>query len=612
MSQRHCGEKSEPCGAWTDHVSNAVGLACQVVPEIPSFAVDDGFAYLIPDGMPVVVGSKVRVRVSGRRLAGYVTATFPAPTDRNLLDVDSVTGTAPVFDKALLDVCRWTAVHYIAPLSAVLKRTSPPNAPPLLVSVGDSALDGYRAESQEPLANGVGAIPDIIYTVSAAPHHEAVQRALDRNGRDAARAIVVPSAAEALSLSEYLGLQYPGRVWTATSSMAAKDVTASWAAASQDPSTILVGTREIALWKLAGGGRWVIVEEGRRVMKSPSTPTLHVREIVAQRQRVEHASLAMIGPVPTLEAIAMGAHVDHPPGRSWPAVEVSDRSEDPPGPSLVTRRTQQALSIMVASRTPSFVLVNARGYAPAFLCTQCSGVRRCEVCENVASDDTTCRRCGAKLGPCPDCGQQRFAPIGAGIGRVVSEIASFAGDGVVGTASDDALITVGSERDLIDGGSVGLAVVVDADGMAGAPHYRANEDALRLLVRTAQKVRRGVGNRMIVQTGPNASRVVEALVAGRSDRFVTDEAAIRKSASFPPYGELIAVEVDQYDGADEVLRGALGDTATVLGPAQMKDRERWLIQGESLERARIVLRTAVGLLRARGAKVRVDADPIDL
>ncbi|MCZ7533206.1 MAG: hypothetical protein M5U23_07350 [Acidimicrobiia bacterium] len=588
-------------------MSNRIGLACQVVPEIPSFAVDDGFTYLIPEAMPVVVGSKVRVRVSGRRLPGYVTATFPTPTDRQLLTVDSVTGTAAVFDDTLLDVCRWAAIHYVAPLSTVLRRTSPPNAPRLLAPGVDVTTQGKQL-----VGNGTGTVSDITYTVSAAPHHEAIVDALTHAGEGMTRAVVVPSAVEVHALARYLERRYPHQVWTATSSMAAKDVTAAWTAASQDPSTILVGTREVALWRLAGGGSWVIVEEGRRVMKSPSTPTLHVREIAARRHRGGRGSLALVGPVPTLEAVAMGAQVNRPPGRSWPVVEVSDRSEDPPGPALVTRRTKQALSMMARSRTPSFVLVTARGYAPAFLCTSCSGVRRCEVCEAVATDATACRRCGATLGPCRNCGRQRFAPIGAGIGRVVSEIASFAGDGVVGSVKDDALITVGSERDLIDCGPVGLAVVIDADGMAGAPHYRAGEDALRLMARTAQKVSRGVGHRMMVQTGPNASRVVKALVAGRSDRFLAEEAATRKAAGFPPYGELIAVEVAQHEGADKVLRESLGDTATVLGPAPMQDRDRWLIQGEHLDTARIVLRTAVGLLRARGAKVRVDADPIDL
>ncbi|MDA2980026.1 MAG: hypothetical protein O3B42_09740, partial [Actinomycetota bacterium] len=91
-----------------------MGLACQVVPEIPSFAVDDGFTYLVPDGMAVSVGSIVRIKVSGRRLAGYVTAVFQAPEGRKLLPLLSVTGSAPVFDTELLEICRWAAAHYVA------------------------------------------------------------------------------------------------------------------------------------------------------------------------------------------------------------------------------------------------------------------------------------------------------------------------------------------------------------------------------------------------------------------------------------------------------------------------------------------------------------------
>jgi hypothetical protein len=60
-----------------------------------------------------------------------------------------------------------------------------------------------------------------------------------------------------------------------------------------------------------------------------------------------------------------------------------------------------------------------------------------------------------------------------------------------------------------------------------------------------------------------------------------------------------------------VLRAAVAD-ATVLGPAPGPIGERWLIQGADLHRTRILLRSAVQILRDGGARVRVDADPIDL
>jgi hypothetical protein len=60
-----------------------------------------------------------------------------------------------------------------------------------------------------------------------------------------------------------------------------------------------------------------------------------------------------------------------------------------------------------------------------------------------------------------------------------------------------------------------------------------------------------------------------------------------------------------------VLRAAAVD-ATVLGPAPGPVGERWLIQGTDLHRTRILLRSAVQTLRDAGARIRVDADPIDL
>ena len=585
-----------------------MGLACQVVPEIPSFAVDDGFTYLVPDGMAVSVGSIVRIKVSGRRLAGYVTAVFQAPEGRKLLPLLSVTGSAPVFDTELLEICRWAAAHYVAPLSTVLKHTAPPNAPGLNVSTVVPLLHDSRHTDRECT---------ITYAVSSSPHHGAIDTVMEAapsvTGKPvAATAFVVPSAAEAHGIAAHLRDRFGDRVVVATSSMAGKDVTHSWVAASQDPRTILVGTREIALWMLAGGGLWTIVEEGRRVMKSPATPTLHARDIVVRRSVATGAPLTMIGPVPTLEAVSSGARVVRPAGRSWPVVEIVDRTEEPPGPALVTDRARMAISKAVKDDVRVFVLVTARGYAPAFRCVSCSELRRCPVCETAASQESRCRRCGEPLGSCRVCGKNQFAPLGAGIGRVVDEIATFVGQGLVGAAGDGSGVTVGSERDLVGLGDIGLGVVLDVDGMAGAPHYRAREDALRLIVRLAHRVSRGAGHRVLVQTSATDQSVVEALVAGRSDSFIEEETAIRKAASFPPFGELVAIEVGAGPNADQMLRRAIGSLGTVRGPAAMADRERWLIHGDDLTPGKIALRSAVGLLRSQGARVRVDADPIDL
>ena len=113
----------------------------RVVPDVPSFAVDDGFVYAVPDGMSLSVGSMVRVPLGGRRVRGWVVA-LGEPDRPRLRAILSRSGDIPTFDARLLGVLRWAAIHYVAPLAAVLAKASPPNIP--RGSAGGAALPGVR------------------------------------------------------------------------------------------------------------------------------------------------------------------------------------------------------------------------------------------------------------------------------------------------------------------------------------------------------------------------------------------------------------------------------------------------------------------------------------
>jgi primosomal protein N' (replication factor Y) len=572
--------------------------ACQVVPDIPSFAVDDGFTYLIPEGMEVNVGARVRIRVSGRRMKGFVTATFPAPPDRKLLPLDGVTGTTVSFNEDSLPVLRWAATHYVSPMSTILKRTIPGNVPRLVHRDVDPRAAAGRtitviiSESRAYLAHLTALVTGPIE-------------------RQESAMVIVPSVAEAEALASGLRDVYGDAVALATSASENKDSTRSWGRAANRPPTILVGTRETMLWPVARLGTAIVVEDGRRVMKSPSTPTLGVREVLIARSLEERFELTFIGPVPTLETIALEPVIEAPIGRQWPLIEVVDRSHEPPSRTVILQRTSAAISAAVRRSEQVFVLVPSRGYAPAFRCIGCGELRRCSTCDTAASRRSECRRCGAELGACAHCGKARFEPLGAGIGSVRDAIARSVGTDV-GVAGEGKLVTVGSERDLIGHGEVALSVAVDIDGMTHAPTYRAAEDAFRLLVRVAQLVDRGKGHRMLIQTAVADQPVVAALRSGRSGPFLKELLTQRRVSRFPPYGELIALEVDRTVPVGDAITVAIGDTGRVLGPAPMRDRDRWLIQGPDLTQARVALRQVAGTLRDKGARVRIDVDPIDL
>jgi primosomal protein N' len=215
-----------------------------------------------------------------------------------------------------------------------------------------------------------------------------------------------------------------------------------------------------------------------------------------------------------------------------------------------------------------------------------------------------------ELGQCSECGTGRFQPLGAGVGRVIDDISGVIGGDMVGRSEDEKLVTVGTERDLIGVHDIGLAVAVDIDGLTMAPHYRASEDALRLLVRLAQTV--GKGGRSMVQTADPHQPVADTLLRGRSEEFLATELSLRTRFGFPPAGSLIAIETDGTLDAGRLLDDHVSPHATIMGPATVGTRTRWLIQGKDLNRARLALRPVLNTLRSKGAKVRIDVDPIDL
>ena len=220
-----------------------------------------------------------------------------------------------------------------------------------------------------------------------------------------------------------------------------------------------------------------------------------------------------------------------------------------------------------------------------------------------------CARCGSVEAACASCGGSRFEALGSGVPRTVDDLArSFPGQ--VGPAGSGRRITVGTERDLVGLEPVDLVVAIDPDLWVLAPNYRADEDALRLLVRGVLAAKPGRGRRAIVQTSLPAHPVFDALRSGDPIPFMGDVLRTREETGFPPVGELIALETDAKDAAVP-LREAAGDAA-LLGPAREGDRDRWLIQGPDLARVRLRLRGAVRQLRDGGSRVRVDADPVDL
>ncbi len=599
--------RGDPAGS--RHLSRP---AARVVPAVPTFAVDNGFWYSIPERLlsEVQVGSIVRVPLSGRKTRGWV-VEVAASRDGALKDITALSGQTPIFGPELLESLRWAAHHYVAPMAVLLERAAPPNLPPAPPQGGpdvettrgqphpiDSVVESVAKGRKRPSTALVAPWQDLEWVGRLS--------ALTENGKSALVVAATDSEVSRIA-GEAAGLGLPT---VKVSGDSGKELTAAWAEA-QAPGRLVVGTPRVASWQLANPALAVILEEGRRAMKDRQTPTLHVRDLIATRARVEGFSVVYFGPTPTVEVLSSGAEVIRAGNRAWPLVEVVDRREDAPGSGLLAARSMSAIKAVAGDGKRVFVFTHRRSSDSSMRCVSCRAVRVCGECGSRLGREEACRRCGRPAGACLECGGVSFEEMGSDPERLVSEINHRLGSGSAALHPSESPIGVGTERDLASLPPVHLAVAVDVDGLVLGHNYRTSEEALRILARLAGAVQRGPGRRMIAQTSMPDSPLISALRRGDPIGYLEGVLAERARLGFPPASEMMAIEIRGDEDPVRYDTEIEGLGPTVLGPAASQRGWRWLLQG-SLGAAKAALRPLVQRWRDSGTSVRIDADPIDL
>lgn len=585
----------------------------RVVPDVASFAVDDGFWYTVPEHLApdLGIGSIVRVPLSGRRVRGWV-VEIAGDRDAKLKEIAGISGSRPVFDVDLLKSLLWAANHYVAPVATLLGRATPPNLPrsaPPPPAMPAPTVSGHplgaiatktASGTREPAVALIGNWRDLRWLDDLRPALAAGKSVL----------ILAASVAEVRNLHEAAGALWREMV-VAVLGDDDKSDTAAWEAA-QSPPRLVLGTPRTAAWAVADLGIAVVLEEGRRAMKDRQTPTIHVREVMRNRSRIEGFNLVFYGPTPSVELLSAGAEVLREGNRAWPLVEVVDRTDEAPGAGYLSPRAAAAIQGVIADSGRVFVFTHRRAGYGSMRCAVCRASRSCSNCGARVGRVDRCARCDTPTGPCQACGSAEFEELGTIPERLVAEIERRVGRGSAEVHPGGTPVTVGTERDLAGLRPVDLAVAADVDGMLMGVGYRTTEEALRQLARLALSVRRRRGSRLMLQTTRADSALITAMRRGDPIPYLERVLVNRAREGAPPATEMIAVEIRGQvpPRAGSELASLPG--AAIMGPMTIEDDgRRWLITGE-LGKARLGLRKMVGRWRDSGATVRIDADPIDV
>src|SRR5579872_2111886 len=95
---------------------------CDIALPVP---LDTAFSYSIPEGLHPVAGGRVLVPFRQQRMSGVVTALHDRAPKVQAKNIFSVLDAHAVLDEQLLQLGKWIADYYLAPLGEVFRTMLP-------------------------------------------------------------------------------------------------------------------------------------------------------------------------------------------------------------------------------------------------------------------------------------------------------------------------------------------------------------------------------------------------------------------------------------------------------------------------------------------------------
>lgn len=593
----------------------------RVLPDVA--AVSKAFDYLVPEawsgdgrGERLGIGSRVRIILHGRRVAGWVVDDqVEPPAGVALRPLSRLSGLGPTAE--LIDLARWAARRWVGPVAGLLSTASPPTmvealgSPPHPWTVpitGDRWYDdAWRVDPDGrpsvvrlppgddvlPLVLGAARLGDALIL---APTAEAVRRLVGRLRRSGVPVAVAPR---------------------------------DWARASA--GGVVVGARAGA-WAPVRDLRAVLVlDEHDDAYREERSPTWNARDVAIERARRAGVPCVLVSANPSVESLEVaGAARVSVPSRSverigWPVVDLVDRRTDDAARSGLF----SPLLVPVLrgdDGDPVVCVLNRKGRSRLLACDACGVLARCEIHDAALVED---RLAGPDEMPglrcpvdgeerpvvCHACGGTRMRNLRAGVNRVREELEALAGRPVMEvTAETDPSALDGAHAGLFVGTEAVLhrigrraarVVFLDFDQELLVPRMRAADQAMALLVRAAHLLGpRSTGGRLIIQTRQPDHEVLQAVLHADPGRLAVAERERRNILGLPPFGALARISGVVAPAFMERLAVAEGRTAPgieVMGPRD----DAWLVRAPDPA----VLSDLLWSVERPPGRLRIEIDP---
>ncbi len=417
--------------------------------------------YAVPEELrqQAVAGVRVRVPLGRASRTGLIVgeAAAPPPTVAVRAILECLDA-EPFLDRQVLELCRWAAGYYLAPIAEVIGTVVPTHIPrrrrARAVETGECAAP--IPDPSRPLpASSLTLTPEqeraaraIVTEVSAQCFRVFLLFGVTGSGKTdvylaAARAaveqrrsvlILTPEIGLAHETAERARAAFGPRVLLLHSALAPGERWAAWARAGRGEAMVAVGPRSALFVPLTNLGLIVVDEEHDQAYKQDEGVRYHGRDLAVIRARLASCPVVLASATPSVESFhhaTSGRYTllelrDRPPGRQLPEVSLVDARDTPDAADGRTTRAsawcstglRDAIQAAAARHEQTLLFLNRRGFAHFVQCLACGEPVRCTECSvtltlHAARRALVCHHCGLSR-PADQACQRCGAPVSRG------------------------------------------------------------------------------------------------------------------------------------------------------------------------------------------------------
>ncbi len=422
--------------------------------------------------------------------------------------------------------------------------------------------------------------PILLHGVTGSGKTEVYLQALEAIIAQGRRGIVlVPEIVLTTQAIERFAGRFPGRVAIVHGDLFMGERYDEWRRIRAGAVDVVIGSRSALFAPVPELGIIILDEEHEPAYKqSERRPTYHARETAITLGHILHIPVVLGSATPSIETFYRTQQEEYAlvelPGRigaSLPPVEVIDlRNELHAGnTSIISRRLQQELELILSMGQQAILFLNRRGAASCVLCRDCGYVAMCERCDIPLTYHSTerillCHYCNSQhkvLHTCPQCASTGIRYFGLGTEKVMDTIQrSFptarllrwdrdtardhrAHRGLLDRfANREADILVGTQMIAkgLDLPGVTLVGVVSADIALNLPDFAASERAFTLLTQVAGRAGRGEeAGHVIIQTFNPQHFCIDTASRHDYHEFYAAEIEARRRYGYPPFRQFV-------------------------------------------------------------------------